>query len=186
MAGPNKTAPIMPVNFYDHLKPWAKDLEIVPVGAGANFPPATIVSVDATGNAVNYDPAVHNVAVSEEGVSDLVNVESGPQLFVANKSQVYLALIEGHRLVMTASFTGATPVIYDPTLHLNQQFEIVIDPNSGFTFVDLTTVGAGPFTIVDLYSAPGLPEPLNTALPTERRINARVVVEVDPAAVFTP
>ncbi len=189
MAGPSKVAPIMPVNFYDHLAPWEKQLEILPVGSGATFPAATIVTVDASGNAVNYDAAVHNVAVSEEGASDLVNVAKGPQLFVGSKTEVYVAPIGGKRLIMTASYTGTTPVIYDPATHQGKQFELAIDPVTGFTFIDLTTVGAttpGPFTIVDLYVAPGLPEPLNTALPTDRRVNARVIVEVDPAAVYTP
>lgn len=188
MAGPSKKAPIMPVNFYDHLTAWTKQLEIVPLGTGATFPAATIVTIDGSGNAVNYDTAVHNVAVSEEAAGDLVNVEAGPQLFAAAKSEVYVVPIGDKRLIMTAGYTGATPVIYDPATHLNQKFEGVIDSASGFVFIDLTTVGSatGPFTIVGLYEAPGLPEPLNTSLPTDRRVNARVIVEVDPTAVYTP
>lgn len=184
MAGVNRIAPVMPVDFYDHLQDNTKQLEVVPTDPTATFPAATIVSVNSSGNAQDYDPAIHNVAVSEEAVSDLVNVEAGPQLFVTRKSNVYLALIKGHRLVMTAGWTGSTPVILDPS-HIGNQFELAIDPNSGYTFIDLTTAGSGPFTIVGVYNAPGLPEPFNTSLPTERRLNARVIVEVDPTVVFT-
>jgi len=188
MPGLNYPAPIMPVTLYDSLEQDKKQLEYaVPVATGANFPAATIVSVNASGQAQNYDPAVHNVALSHEATHELVTVEQGPWLYkTGGKSNVYLVLIEGKRLVFTASWTGTTPVIYDPGTHLGQQFELAIDPVSGYTFIDLTTAGTGPFKIVGLYEAPGLPEPTNTALPDERRQNARVIVEVDPTAVFIP
>ena len=185
MSGPSLVTPIMPVNLFDHLPDEHKQLEELPVATGANFPAATLVSVNASGQVQNYDPAVNNIALSQEAVSDVVNVEAGPQLFVAQKSSAYIVLLEGKRLVMTAGWTGGTPVILDPT-HIGQQFGAAIDPVSGYTFIDLTTAGVGPFTIIGVYEAPGLPEPFNTALPAERRYNARVIVEVDPTAVYVP
>lgn len=185
MPGPSLVTPIMPVNLFDHLTDEQKQLEELPVATGASFPAATLVSVNSSGQVQDYDPAVHNMALSQEAVSDVVNVEAGPHLFVAQKSSVYVVLLQGKRLVMTASWTGGTPVILDPT-HIGQQFEASIDPASGYTFIDLTTAGSGPFTILDVYEAPGLPEPFNTALPAERRYNARVIVEVDPTTVYVP
>jgi len=184
MAGVSKITPIMPVNLYDHLVDEVKQLAELPVASGADFPAATLVSVNSSGEVQNYDASVHNVALSQEGLRDLVSVEAGPQLFVAQKSSVYVVLIPGKRLVMTASWTGTTPVIYDPASHDGQVFEAAIDPTSGYTFIDLTTAGSGPFKIIGLYFAPGLPDPTNPSASDEEKYNARVVVEVDSSAVF--
>ena len=185
MPGLNPIQPILPVNLYDQLADETKQLEELPVATGATFPPATLVSVNGAGQVQDYDATIHNMALSQEGVKDIVNVEAGPQLFVVSKSSAYVVLIQGKRLVMTASWTGGTPVILDPT-HIGQQFEAAIDPTSGYTFIDLTTAGSGPFTILAVYEAPGLPEPFNTGLPASKRYNARVIVEVDPATVYVP
>ncbi len=177
--------PILPVFKSIGHQDTSKWTELVKLGAGATFPVSTLVSINGSNEVVDYDTAIHNIAISVEAANDAVaNVRAGPHIFAASKDEVLVDLIKDARLIMTASYTGSTPVIYDPATHEGQQFEAAIDPDSGLAFIDLTTVGSGPFTIVGLVEGPGFPNPLNTNASTELRLNARVIVEVDPAAVF--
>ena len=185
MPGPSVYQPVRPVTFYNHLNIHGGDMVILPPGPTADFPAGAIVSVNPSGQAVEYDSAIHNVAVAHEGVDDGgLNVEAGPHLFVARKSQLYVILIKDRLLVMTAGYTGSTPIPLDPT-HIGDQFELYIDPTTGYTAIDLTTAGSGPFTIRRVLSE-GRPEDSFWGLPDDYRVNARVVVEVDPAIVYAP
>lgn len=184
MAGVSAVKPIMPVEWMAEPDDDKRQLGLVELATGATFPADAIVLVNAAGQATDYVAgSTDAIAVSEEAANDMVNVEAGPQLFAASKSEVYVHLIKGRKLVMTASWTGATPVILDPT-HIGQNFEVAIDPNSGNTFIDLTTAGTGPFTIVSVYECPDCPDPFNTSISALKRRNARVIVEVDPAREY--
>lgn len=177
--------PIQPVFKANGHADYTKWTELVKLGAGATFPALTLVSVNASNEVVNYDTVIHNMAISVEAANDAVaNVRAGQHIFAPSKDRVLVDLIGDSHLIMTASYTGGTPVIYDPATHDGQQFEGAIDPVSGFVFIDLTTAGSGPFTIVRQVKAPGLPDPTNTSLSTEKRLNARVEVAVDPTTVF--
>lgn len=185
MAGVNAVKPIMPVAFMAGAKQDERYLDIVSLASSATFPADALVLVNGSGQAVNYAAgSTDPIAVSEEAASDLVNIEAGPQLFATKKKDVYVHLIKGRKLVMTASWTGGTPVILDPS-HIGQHFEAAIDPTSGNTFIDLTTAGSGPFTIEGVYECADCPEPFNTALSSLRRRNARVIVSVDPARQYS-
>jgi len=184
MAGVSAVKPILPVDWMAEPEDDKRQLAIVDLAAGATFPADALVLVNGSGQATDYvagstDP----IAVSEEAANDMVNLEAGPQLFAASKNNVYVHLIKGRKLVMTASWTGGSPVILDPS-HIGQQFEAAIDPNSGNTFIDLTTAGSGPFTILGVYECPDCPAPFNTTISALKRRNARVIVAVDPAREY--
>lgn len=185
MAGVNAVKPIMPVAFMAGDKQDERYLGIVELASAATFPADALVLVNGSGQATDYAAgSTDPIAVSEEAASDLVNIEAGPQLFAAKKKDVYVHLIKGRKLVMTASWTGGTPVVLDPT-HIGQQFEAAVDPDSGNTFIDLTTAGSGPFTIEAVYECPDCPNPFNTSISSLRRRNARVIVSVDTARQYT-
>jgi len=182
----NPVFPIMPVYKMHGHQNTTKWTELVKPATGADFPAQTLVSVNGANEVQAYDLAIHNIAISTEAAKDPIvgAVKAGPYFYATEKDEVLLDLIGDAKLVMTASWTGGTPVIYDPATHENQPFEAAVDPATGLVFIDLTTVGAGPFTIRGLYQAPHTPDPLNTGLPNDKRYNARVIVEVDPAIVF--
>lgn len=185
MAGVSAVKPIMPVEFTAQPEEHKKQLDIVEVASGASFPADALVLINGSGQATDYVAgSTDDIAVSEEAASDIVNVEAGPQLFVSSKSKVYVVPIKGRKLIMTASWTGGTPVILDPT-HIGQQFEAAVDAASGNTFIDLTTAGSGPFTIEAVYECADCPDPFNSVASAERRRNARVIVSVDPAREYT-
>lgn len=178
---------ILPVDFYDFTDDEKRIGDKFPVNPSSpGFPFGTLITLDGTPKQVRqFDPATYSVAYAHESDDDFgLNIQAGPQVFVPRKDDVYVIPVDDKRLVMTASWTGGTPVFLDPT-HIGQQFELALDPATGYTFVDLTTAGGGPAKIVDYLFIPGGPRPFDTSLPDDLRKNARVIVEIDPAACAT-
>lgn len=192
MAGPSKKYPIKAVELFDapqDLARWGVKLSVGTLTS--DFPAATLISVNSSGEVVNYDEATGGIALTYEGSNDSgLNIVAGTDLFASRKSEVHVLPIGGKRLIMTAGSSAGTTVLQ--TTHIGQSFDIVIDSASGYAYVDLdapydaTVNPTAPAKIVDLLFVPDGPRPYDTSLSTDQRLNARVVVEIDSALVYTP
>lgn len=192
MAGPSAKYPIKAVELFDtpqDLTRWGVKLSVGTLTS--DFPAGTLVSVNGSGQVVNYDEATGGIALSYEGSNDVgLNIVAGPQLYAGRKTEVHVLPVGNKRLIMTAGSSVGTTVL-DAT-HIGQSFDVAIDANSGFAYVDLdspydaTNNPVAPAKIVDVLYVPDGPHPFDTSLTNDQRMNARVIVELDSSLVYTP
>ena len=192
MAGPSDKYPIKAVELFDtpqDLTRWGVKLTVGTLTS--DFPAATLVSVNASDEVVNYDETTGGIALTYEGSNDVgLNIVAGTSLYASRKSEVHVLPIGGKRLIMTAGSSGGTTVLQ--STDIGKSFDVAIDSASGYAYVDLdnpydaTLNPTAPAKIVDLLFVPDGPRPYDTTLSTDQRLNARVVVEIDSSLVYTP